>query len=77
MPIPTEPIGGIPRPRALIDGINAFKGGRISQKELDPLNDAALRPFGDDTSASRETAFEKIRARVAGVAPAARALKIR
>jgi 5-methyltetrahydropteroyltriglutamate--homocysteine methyltransferase len=43
MPIPTEPIGSIPRPQALIDGVQAFAAGRISRKELDALYDAALR----------------------------------
>lgn len=28
MPIPTEPIGSIPRPQALISGIEAFSAGR-------------------------------------------------
>jgi 5-methyltetrahydropteroyltriglutamate--homocysteine methyltransferase len=43
MPIPTEPIGSIPRPQALIDGTQAFQDGRISQKELDSIYDAAIR----------------------------------
>jgi 5-methyltetrahydropteroyltriglutamate--homocysteine methyltransferase len=43
MPIPTEPIGSIPRPQALIDGVQAFTAGRISQQELNALYDAALR----------------------------------
>jgi 5-methyltetrahydropteroyltriglutamate--homocysteine methyltransferase len=43
MPIPTEPIGSIPRPKELIDGMQAFATGRLPQKELDALYDAALR----------------------------------
>jgi 5-methyltetrahydropteroyltriglutamate--homocysteine methyltransferase len=43
MPIPTEPIGSIPRPQALIEGVQAFTAGRISQQELTALYDAALR----------------------------------
>jgi 5-methyltetrahydropteroyltriglutamate--homocysteine methyltransferase len=43
MPIPTEPIGSIPRPQMLIEGIEAFKVGRISQKELDSLYDSVIR----------------------------------
>ena len=35
-----------------------------------------LSPFGDDTSTARETAFEKIRARVEGTALAAKSLGI-
>jgi len=41
-PIPTEPIGSIPRPQALIDGIGAFAAGRLPQSELDRLYEAAL-----------------------------------
>ncbi len=43
MSIPTEPIGSIPRPRALIEGVRAFQAGGLAQKELDALYDAALR----------------------------------
>jgi 5-methyltetrahydropteroyltriglutamate--homocysteine methyltransferase len=43
MLIPTEPIGSIPRPNELIDGMQAFAAGRLSQKELDALCDAAIR----------------------------------
>jgi len=41
--LPTEPIGSIPRPANLIEGINRFQAGRISQQELDVLYDAALQ----------------------------------
>ena len=37
-------------------------------------DDCGFAPFGDDTSTSRDTAFEKIRARVAGTELAAREL---
>lgn len=43
MPIPTEPIGSIPRPKELLDGVQAFDAGRISREELDELYDAAIR----------------------------------
>src|ERR1700752_4109228 len=43
MSIPTEPIGSIPRPQALIEGIRAFNAGRISQQDLDALYDSAIR----------------------------------
>ena len=43
MVIPSEPIGSIPRPKALIDGIQAFAGGRLSLAELDALYDRAVR----------------------------------
>ncbi|NOK58449.1 MAG: Methionine synthase II (cobalamin-independent) [Chloroflexi bacterium AL-W] len=43
MPIPTEPIGSIPRPAELIKGIQAFQEGALSQQKLDALYDAAIR----------------------------------
>ena len=42
MPIPTEPIGSIPRPGWLLDGVEAFGGGEISKAQLDELFDAAV-----------------------------------
>jgi 5-methyltetrahydropteroyltriglutamate--homocysteine methyltransferase len=41
--LPTEPIGSIPRPRALQDGMQAAAAGQISQGELDALFDDAVR----------------------------------
>jgi 5-methyltetrahydropteroyltriglutamate--homocysteine methyltransferase len=41
--IATEPIGSIPRPRKLIDGMLAFNEGRIAKKALDALVAEALR----------------------------------
>ncbi|HEX9107441.1 MAG TPA: cobalamin-independent methionine synthase II family protein [Longimicrobiales bacterium] len=43
MPIPTEPIGSIPRPPELIEGVQRFADGRMSRTELDALYDRALR----------------------------------
>lgn len=43
--------------------------------QLGTTDDCGFSPFGDDTSTSREIAFEKIRARVAGTALAAKALR--
>ena len=43
MEIPTEPIGSIPRPQALIDGMQAFAAGSISQEALNSLYDQAVR----------------------------------
>jgi 5-methyltetrahydropteroyltriglutamate--homocysteine methyltransferase len=40
--IPTEPIGSIPRPRALIDAVEE-NGGRVSDPALEPLFDDAIR----------------------------------
>jgi len=41
--LPTEPIGSIPRPAALIEGVQGFRAGRISQPELNALYDSAVR----------------------------------
>ena len=41
--LPTEQVGSIPRPAAVIEGIHAFEAGRISQPELSALFDAAVQ----------------------------------
>ncbi len=46
----------------------------ITPSRLGTTDDCGFSPFGDDVSTARETAFEKIRARVAGTALAARML---
>jgi 5-methyltetrahydropteroyltriglutamate--homocysteine methyltransferase len=43
VPIPTEPIGSIPRPSELIEGVRAASEGRISRQELDTLYSNALQ----------------------------------
>src|SRR5207245_7409347 len=43
MPIPTEPIGSIPRPPELIDGMRQFAGGRISRDEMRSRYERAIR----------------------------------
>jgi len=43
MPIPTEPIGSIPRPPELIEGMQQFAAGRITQDKLASLYDRATR----------------------------------
>src|SRR3990170_6964910 len=43
MAIPTEPIGSIPRPRTLLEGVRDFTAGRISQEHLRSLYDRATR----------------------------------
>lgn len=43
MPIPTEPIGSIPRPPQLIEAVREFQEGRLAQEKLDTLYDDALR----------------------------------
>jgi len=43
MTLPTEPIGSIPRPATLIEGIQAFTHGRMSQQEFEKLYDSAVR----------------------------------
>lgn len=42
MPIPTEPIGSVPRPPELIEGMRGAAEGRVSADELDALFDSAL-----------------------------------
>jgi len=41
--LPTEPVGSIPRPAALIDAIKAFDDGRATQQHLEAEYDAAVR----------------------------------
>lgn len=43
MPIPTEPIGSIPRPPELIQGMQQLAAGRISQGQMQALYDRAIR----------------------------------
>lgn len=43
MPIPTEPIGSIPRPPQLIEAISDFRAQRISPEKLNALYAEALR----------------------------------
>ncbi len=46
-------------------------------EQLGTTDDCGFSPFSDDTSTSRDTAFEKIRVRVAGTALAGEALGVR
>jgi len=41
--IPTEPIGSIPRPRELLEGIAEFDARRITEARLDSLYERAVR----------------------------------
>jgi 5-methyltetrahydropteroyltriglutamate--homocysteine methyltransferase len=43
MPIPTEPIGSVPRPRSLVAAMQGLDSGQVSRAELDAEYDAALR----------------------------------
>ena len=43
MPIPTEPIGSIPRPPELIEAVREFQEGRLSQENLNAQYQDALR----------------------------------
>ncbi len=43
MPIPTEPIGSVPRPPELIEGVRSFVEGRLSEVNLSALYSQALR----------------------------------
>src|SRR5216683_5030907 len=42
MTIPTEPIGSIPRPAELIEGMQQLAAGRISQDQMGALYDRAI-----------------------------------
>jgi len=41
--LPTEQVGSIPRPAALIHGIQGFEAGRVSQRELTALYHSAVQ----------------------------------
>jgi len=43
MPIPTEPIGSIPRPAALIDAARGYAEGSVSDAELARVQEEAIR----------------------------------
>jgi len=43
MPIPTEPIGSVPRPRPLVEGMQEAAAGRLSSERLESLYEAAVR----------------------------------
>src|SRR5438552_11328610 len=43
MPIPTEPIGSIPRPPELVDAMRQLASGRISPDAVRPLYEQAIR----------------------------------
>ena len=43
MPIPTEPIGSIPRPPELVEAVRDVQAGRRAAQSLDPLYAAALQ----------------------------------
>ncbi|PTL36830.1 5-methyltetrahydropteroyltriglutamate--homocysteine methyltransferase [Candidatus Methylomirabilis limnetica] len=43
MPIPTEPIGSVPRQRELQEAMQAFAAGTLSAEKLDTLFDEAVR----------------------------------
>jgi 5-methyltetrahydropteroyltriglutamate--homocysteine methyltransferase len=43
MVLPTEPIGSLPRPQFLLDGLAGFAAGKIGRQQLDELHDRALK----------------------------------
>ncbi len=75
MILPTEPIGSIPRPPALIAALAASRG--VSH-DLSALYDEAIRDtiaeFEATGSPSRGTAFANIKARVVGTTLASQVL---
>jgi 5-methyltetrahydropteroyltriglutamate--homocysteine methyltransferase len=55
MTLPTEPIGSIPRPAALIEGMEAAAAGRIGPDALERLYDDAVRDTLDRFAATGST----------------------
>ena len=43
MTLPTEPIGSIPRPKELVDAIQAHENGRLDRQDLHEIYDKAVR----------------------------------
>ena len=43
MPIPTEPIGSIPRPPELVEGLRQLAAGRLAPAAVSPLYERAIR----------------------------------
>ncbi len=43
MRLPTEPIGSLPRPDELVEGLRAYQAGNLSKDALDGMYDRALR----------------------------------
>lgn len=70
MPVPTEPIGSIPRPAELIAAWTDRQAGKLSDEQFARIADSALR----DTIRRFEVAFEKIRARIQGTSLASERL---
>ena len=55
MPIPTEPIGSIPRPQELMEAMQAFTDGRLSREALDRIGDLAVRSTIEQFEATGST----------------------
>ena len=47
MSLPTEPIGSIPRPDELVEGLKAFRTGDLSESALDSMYDRAVKATVD------------------------------
>lgn len=52
MPIPTEPIGSIPRPKRLVEAMFAAAAARVSPSDLEALVDEVVRDTIDDFEAT-------------------------
>ncbi|MDQ4118310.1 MAG: hypothetical protein M3235_15315 [Actinomycetota bacterium] len=50
--IPTEPVGSLPRPQALLDAYAAFEEGRIDRAGVEAAQDAAVRDTLDHYAAT-------------------------
>jgi hypothetical protein len=76
--IPTEPIGSIPGPLKLIAAASTFESIDPALEQLyeeavrdtvERFQETGFSPFSEDTT-TRDAAFQKVRARVAGTAMA-------
>lgn len=80
MNIPTEPIGVIATIDPRIETSEAVRdlileaSRYIPVEQLGTTDDCGFAPFSDDTSTTRDTAFEKIRARIEGTRLAGEAI---
>jgi 5-methyltetrahydropteroyltriglutamate--homocysteine methyltransferase len=70
----TDPIDPVPETERQVCDRVLLAAKYIPVSSLGTTDDCGFAPFADDASTSRDIAFQKIRARVAGTALAAREL---
>jgi 5-methyltetrahydropteroyltriglutamate--homocysteine methyltransferase len=72
----TDPINPVPETEQLVCERVLLAARYIPVSSLGTTDDCGFAPFADDASTSRDTAFQKIRARVAGTTLAERSLDV-